>query len=201
MGAVGEKMLDPWPGLADSVEDHLRAGDVREVGWPEIEHQQPPISVDRNVALAPNRLLGRIIALLGARRIYLDGLAVDNTGARAGFAPGPLTVVHQGDDVERAKQAALQSDGTTSRCLPRRKVLWEHPPAARARHLADRVENLVQVNALPMPRSAGFGSNCNPPHSSPHGEIGRITLHLPASGLASLLSTKPDPAPRPSVCL
>ncbi|RWE76142.1 MAG: hypothetical protein EOS81_35775, partial [Mesorhizobium sp.] len=28
--AVGEKMLDPWPALADSVEDHLRADVIRD---------------------------------------------------------------------------------------------------------------------------------------------------------------------------
>ena len=32
VGTVGEQMLDPWPALADGIEDHLGASAVGEIG-------------------------------------------------------------------------------------------------------------------------------------------------------------------------
>ncbi len=257
VGAVGEKMLDSWPALADSVEDHLRAGAVRDVGWPEIDHQRLPVSVDYNVALAPNHLLGRVIASLSARRICLDGRAVDNTGARAGFAPGPLAVIHQGDVVDRDLMWLSNRGGDVKylrawRCVCRvhgclrgqhrsphdgasrdEPSMWtthfaesavqpcggrpphqvnrtkqhqpykapippvdrlperEHTPAAaRARHLADRVENLTQVNALPTSALGWFRQQLQsapiPHHRS---DYSSSSARFGPSGLASLVST------------
>lgn len=189
VGAVGKKTLDPWTALADGLEDHLRAGAAGDVGRREIDHQQPPISVDRDVAIALDLLLGRIIASLNARRRCLDGVAVDKAGAQAGLAPGPLAIEHQRDVVDRAKQPQPYKvpDPPVER-LPGRKVLRKLPPAtARARHIADRVENLAQVNARPTaPPGRLRQQRCNPlPFLIC--ETGPITLRLPLNRASRLL--------------
>jgi hypothetical protein len=44
------------------------SGDVRRR---QVDHEQPSISVDRDVSLAPDNLLGRVIAAFpGARRLH-----------------------------------------------------------------------------------------------------------------------------------
>lgn len=157
VGAVGEKMLDPWPALADS---------------------------------APNRLLGRMIAWLGARRICLWLSTI--TGARAGFAPGPLAVIHQGDVVDRAKQhQPYKAPEPPVDRLPGRKVLREHPPAAAlARNLADRVENLAQVNALPTFSLGWFRQQSAPiPHWRDRSDYASSSARFGPFGLASRVST------------
>jgi len=35
---VGEKMLESWPALADSIEDHLGTGAVGDVGRGQVDH-------------------------------------------------------------------------------------------------------------------------------------------------------------------
>ena len=84
-------MLHPRPALADGVENGLSTGSVGNVGGRQIDHQQAPVGVDRNVALAPDDLLARIITPCVSMR-SLDRLAVDHAGRRARLAPGPLTV-------------------------------------------------------------------------------------------------------------
>lgn len=156
VGAVGEKMLDPWP--ADRLEDHLHSGAVGDVGRREIDNQQPPIGVDR--ALTPGHLPGRIMASLGVQRRCFEGLAFDNTGARAGFAPAPLAIEHPGDVADHVKQRQLyKTSGPPVDRLPGRKVLRYLTAAARTRHVADHVENLAQVDSKPTARLAGFCSN------------------------------------------
>src|ERR1700692_4213996 len=48
IGPVGEQMLQPWPALADTVQDHLSPGAVGNVGRSEIDHQESAVGVDRS---------------------------------------------------------------------------------------------------------------------------------------------------------
>ena len=57
---VCEEMLHPWPALADGVENGLRADAVGDVCRRQVDHEQPPVCIHRNVALATNDLLARI---------------------------------------------------------------------------------------------------------------------------------------------
>ncbi len=155
---IGKQMFDPRPTLSDRIEDHLRADTVKNVGLGMIDHQQTSIGVNRNMPLAPHRLLGRVIASLCPGRWGLYGLAVDDASARARFAPGPLTIQHQGDVVDSAKKhQPYEAPKPPIHRLPGREVLRKHSPAAaRARHIADRVEYLAQVYARLAPTLGRF---------------------------------------------
>lgn len=61
IGAVGEEVLDPRPALADGVKDRLRSGAVRDVGGRQTNHQEPSVGVDRDVPLASDDLLARVV--------------------------------------------------------------------------------------------------------------------------------------------
>lgn len=180
--------------MPDSLEDQLHPGTVEDVGRPEIDHQRPPIGLDRNVALAPGHLPGRIMASRDVRRRCLDGVAFHSTGARAGFALGPLAIEHQGDIVDLAKQhQPYKAPEPPIDRLQGRKVLRERMPAAtRARDLADRVESLAQGNALPTAFarlvSAAIAIRS---HSSLAESVGLrfVFRSIWPSGLASLVST------------
>ena len=79
----------------------------------------------------------------------LDGLAVHDTRRWARFAPRLLAVQHQHHVVHRLEQqAAHQAAQPPIHRLPRPEVHRQHAPApTRARHIADRVQHLVQVHA------------------------------------------------------
>lgn len=96
VGAIGELVLDPRPALADGVEDHLRAGAVRDIGRRQVDHQQPAVGVDHHVPLAAHRLLAGVVAAAGDRRRRFHGLAR--------LAPGSLAVHHQRDIVDHLEQ-------------------------------------------------------------------------------------------------
>lgn len=55
---IGEQMLHPRPAFADGVENGLRANAV---GGRQIDRQQPPIGIDRDMALAADNLLVRVV--------------------------------------------------------------------------------------------------------------------------------------------
>src|SRR3954468_13830362 len=61
IGAVGEQVLHPGPALADSVQNRLCAGAIADVGRGQVDHQQPPVGVNRDVAFAPHEFLARVI--------------------------------------------------------------------------------------------------------------------------------------------
>ncbi len=94
VGAIGEQMLDPGPALADGIEDRLRPCAVGDIGRGQVDHQEAAIGIDRDMPLAADRLLGGVVAALGAQRRRLHRLAVDHAGARAGLAAGTLAVHH-----------------------------------------------------------------------------------------------------------
>ena len=107
VGAVGEEVLQPWSVLADSIEEHLRSCGIGDIGGGHVDHQQPTIGIDSNMALAANDLLSRIVAArFGARRF--DRLAVDKARAGARFATHPFAIRHQGDFMDGTKQKQPQ---------------------------------------------------------------------------------------------
>ena len=57
IGAVGEQVFDPRPALADRVEDDLRASAISNIRCRQVDHEQPPVGVDRDMALAADNLL------------------------------------------------------------------------------------------------------------------------------------------------
>jgi hypothetical protein len=61
VGAIGEQVLEPGPALAHAVEDHLRAGVVRDVGGGEVDHQQITVGVDGDLSLASDDLLASVV--------------------------------------------------------------------------------------------------------------------------------------------
>ena len=158
-------MLEPRPALADSVEDRLRPGAVGDVRRGQVDHEQSPIGVDRDVALAPHGLLVGVVATqFGLRR--LDGLAVEDAARCTGLASDTLAVEHQRHVVDGLEQhPAREAAKPPVDGLPRAEVGRQHPPAATyaafpraahaepfgcsaaAGHVADRVEHLVQVHA------------------------------------------------------
>ena len=85
IGPVGEQMLQPRPTLADAVQDHLGPGAVGDVGGRQIDHQKTAVGVDRDVALATDDLLARVVSPCFRFRSF-DRLAVDDAPGWARFA-------------------------------------------------------------------------------------------------------------------
>ena len=146
VGAIGEQVLEPGPALAHAVEDHLRAGAVRDVGGGEVDHQQTTVGVDGDMSLTSDDLLASVITSC-FRFSSLDPLAVDDAAGRARLASDPLTVKHQRHVVDGLEQEAPHEPAKPPvDRRPRRKVLRQHPPAAaRAGQIPDRVQNLAQI--------------------------------------------------------
>src|SRR5260221_14643490 len=88
VGAIGEQMLEPGPALAHAVEDHLRAGAVRDVGGGDVDHQQTTVGVDGDMSLASDDLLASVITSCFRFR-SLDRLAVDYAAGPARLASDP----------------------------------------------------------------------------------------------------------------
>jgi len=181
ISAIGKQMLDPWPALANGVEDHLSAGAVGEIGRGEIDHQQSSVGIDDDVALSSDQLLGGVVAALSPRCRGFHCLAVDHPGARAGFAARSFPVHHHGDVVDGAEQH--QSHETAEPPiygLPGGKVLRQHAPATtRARHVADRVQNLAHRNARLAPAPARLRQPRRDTVPFLISQIGRIAFGLP----------------------
>src|SRR4051812_12916515 len=81
-------MFDPGPALADRMQDELGARAVGDVSRRQVDHEQAPVGIDGDVALAPDDLLSRVIAApFGPWRLYR--LAVDHTRGRLRGTPRP----------------------------------------------------------------------------------------------------------------
>lgn len=110
VGAISEQMFQPGPALAHRVEDQLSARAVGDVSCCQIQHEQASVGVDRDVALASDDLLTRIVAPR-FRLGRLDGLAVDDPAGWARLTTLPFTIDHQrhvvnGVEHEAAYEAA-----------------------------------------------------------------------------------------------
>ena len=68
IGAIGEEVLDPGPAAADRMQDELGARTVGDVRRRQVDHEETPVGVDCDVALAPGDLLARVITLRVERR-------------------------------------------------------------------------------------------------------------------------------------
>src|SRR3974390_276293 len=96
-------MLHPRPAFADRVEDRLRSGAVRDIGGCQIDHQQPPVRIDRDMALSANDFLSGVVATRLAMRRF-DRLAIDHRSRWACLAPLSLAVEHEFDVMDRLEQ-------------------------------------------------------------------------------------------------
>ena len=76
IGAVGKEMLDPGPALADCMQDELGAGTVSDVRRRRIDHEQASIGIRRDVSLASDDLLSRVIAALFGPGAFTDWLSI-----------------------------------------------------------------------------------------------------------------------------
>jgi len=147
VGAVGEEVLQPRPTLADRIEDHLRTRTVGYVGGRQVDHEEPPIGIHRDVAFPPDDLLAGVVAAL-FRVGRLHRLAVDDAAGRARFSSASFPVDHQRDVVDRPEQKlADEAAEPPVNGLPPRKVTWQHsPPAPGSAEVPDGVENLPKVD-------------------------------------------------------
>jgi hypothetical protein len=105
VGPVGEQVLAPRPSIPDHVQDDLLASQIRDVGRREIDHQRPPVGIDRDGPLKAERILaGVLLAGFGGWR--LGRLVVEDAAARAGISALLLSVDYQGDVAVRGEQVA-----------------------------------------------------------------------------------------------
>jgi hypothetical protein len=157
VGAVGQRMLDPRPTLADRIPDRLGAGAVGNIRHGQVHHQKSAVRVHRDVALAADYLLlGVLTAGLRGRR--LDRLAVDDGGRRACLAPGTLAVHHQGHRRGWCGTAAAARSAGTTTSSAGAKIGRHHPPVARtARPVADRVADFLRVQGSLAPAFRAHG--------------------------------------------
>jgi hypothetical protein len=190
ISAVGEEMFDPRPALADRIEDHLSAGAVGDISGRQVEHEQPAVGIDGDMAFAAGDLLAGVIAAFPGCRSF-HGLAVDDPGRRARRAPSALAVGHQRDIVDRVEQEPPNEKAKPPvNRLPGRKIARQHLPAAPCpNQIADRVHHLPQIG---FTRSASFlrlGQQRRNHRPLLCGHVGRVALELlpdlghPATGL------------------
>ena len=196
IGAIGEQMLEPRPTLADGVEDRLRTGAVGDVRCGQVHHQQPSVGVDGDMTLAPDDLfVGVVASCLGVR--CFDGLAVKHAAGRAklaqgsvgeadgksaegGFPPNALAVEHKRHVMNSLEQhAAHEAAEPPIDRLPRTEVRRQHPPSTTAaRHVADRVQHLAQIDADLAPALRWLGHQRLDPLPFRVGQVSRIPLGL-----------------------
>ena len=145
VGGVGEQVLHPGPTLADGVQDGLGSGAVGEVGRGQTNHQEPPVGVHRDVALAADDLLGPVVTACRPLRGF-DGLAVDHRRRGARLAPRPLPVQHQRHVVDGLEQEApSQFAKPAVDRAPMAEMDRQHAlTSARADEVADRVDHLAE---------------------------------------------------------
>ncbi len=121
----------------------------------QVHHEQPSIRIHRDMPLAPDDFLGRVVATLVGRGRF-DCLAVDDARTWARLPPSQRPIQHQHHVVPRAEQeAAHEPTKLPIHGLPRREVVRQHAPAATRPHqIAQGVHHLPQV-ALPSPATQG----------------------------------------------
>jgi len=136
--------------------DLNRPGAVGEIGGRKVHHQEPPVRIDRDVALASHDPLAAVEAPL-LRRWSLDGLAVEHATLGTCVTPPTLPVKHRGDVMDRPEQHQPdKSPEPPVNGLSWWKILRQHPPAATgARHVANGVEDLAQIHARLAPAPQG----------------------------------------------
>lgn len=158
VGGVGEQVLHSRPALADTLQYDLGAGAVGNVGRREVDHQEPPVGVDGDVALAARDLLARVIAPLCAWCRGHHRLAVDHTRRRGGLSAGPLAVRHQRQFVDGLEQEpARQLPERAIDRLPRPEMDRQHPPAAaRTDQITHGVDHLAELHLARPPATPGL---------------------------------------------
>ena len=72
VGAIGEQVLDPGPALMNGVENGLGAALSEMSAVVRLTHQQTPVGVHRDMALAADDFLAAIEAARAMRRRHLD---------------------------------------------------------------------------------------------------------------------------------
>src|SRR5450631_785604 len=140
-------MLHPGPALAHAIQDRLSPGAVGDVGGGEIDHQEPPICIDGDVALSADNLLAGVVSP-GFSLRSLDRLAVDHASGGAGLASGALAIQHQRHVVDGWEQKAPRqfAEPAVDR-LPGPEMDRQHPPAATGTHeIAHSVDHLPEIN-------------------------------------------------------
>src|ERR1700730_9334564 len=194
VGAIGEQVLEPGPALAHAVEDHLRAGAVRDVGGGEVDHQQTTVSVDGDMSLGSDDLLASVITSCFRLR-SLDRLAVDDADTsgspRVRPAHGQASAPRRGWS---GTGTAARTGETTSR--PSAKAESPSATSASRRPSGPDIGSRSKPRANPSgpaarswPRQAGTAQSApTPRRSSPSGSAWSSSQFRP-SGHASLGST------------
>jgi len=174
---IAAKVIEQGGDYVLALKGNQGTGRILHVRRSQVDHQQSPVRVHRDVSLAAFSPLGGIVATTTGRVRRLDRLAVQHTCARAGFATGLLAVEHQGDVVDSAEQqAAHEAAEPPVDRLPWAEVHRQHAPASTgAGHIADRVQHLAQIH-LGLPSTPGrLGQQRSDPVPFGVGQVSRVT--------------------------
>jgi hypothetical protein len=188
-------VLEKGPALAHRLDDLLGALRILNIGRGEINQQQAPVRVHRDVAFAAFNLLGRIVAASARGCGSFDRLAVDHAGRRARLPASLFPVEHQGDIVQGLEQqAADKAPEPPIHRLPGPELMRQHAPAAAGvGQIMNGIEDLAQVHLGLAAALGGLGQDRSDPLLFLIGQVSGVAPPL-KSLLALAMFFRPHPA-------
>lgn len=172
----------------------MRACAVGDVGGYQIDHQQSPVGVDRDMTLSVDDFLAGVIAACLAMRGF-DRLTVDHAadGSLRDLAAPDRASVDIMDRLEQ--QTPRQPAKPTVDRPPVTEMHRQHPPAAaRAHEIAHRVDNFAKLDFMGLALASGLRHQRRDPLPFFVRQVRRIALGFPGDpGYSALLLMCPHP--------